>query len=196
MMWYDLEFLLIDLALTISNVDNHFGQSSQMASTAWSWLHESWELRKICFQLGKGNEVIYWGLSQLVYVESHRNSNSIDLFSFKFIQTPTHMTLLINVQQSFLRLPISHHHHPPLSPLLHPTTSTMIPWQTGVKDRSLKTEQCPNFNPSEVRVVSLLTIFLLCRSCPSIRDNADEISGLGPHGMSLSTLLSYLTWYA
>ena len=33
-MWYDLEFLLIDLTLTISNLDSHFERSSQIASTA------------------------------------------------------------------------------------------------------------------------------------------------------------------
>jgi len=47
-------------------------------------------------------------------------------FCLKFVQTPTHVTLLIIVQQSFLRLPISHHHHPPLSLFLLPPTSTMI----------------------------------------------------------------------
>src|SRR6266699_2421383 len=63
----------------------------------------------------------------------------------------------------------------------------LVNWVPTLGDKP-PTQRCPNFNPSEVRVVSLLTIFLSCRSCSSI-----HISGIGLHGTSLSHLLSYLT---
>jgi len=106
-------------------------------------------------------KVIKWYLGGFcnLCVESHRNSNSIDLFSFKFVQTPTHVTLLINVQQSFLHLPITHHHHPPSSLLLLPPSSTMIQWQTGVKGWRLS---------SKVHVISQLTYFSFVQTAHSV----------------------------